>query len=465
MIETVGLVLLGWQLLVLGYYVLVNVGYLFITVFAFRDVSHGMSATADEDQLRRRLVDANLRPVSVLVPAHNEIATIVPTVESILGSRYPEFEVVVVDDGSTDDMLPHLLAHFDAEPVDVPVQRRLQHAEVKATYLSRRHPQLLIVSKEGGGKSDALNAGIEYAQYPLVCAIDADSMLEADALLRLSQQFLLDRRLVAVGGAVRVLNGCRVEGSRITEVRAPRGLLECIQAAEYTRGFLAGRVALSRFRSLLIVSGAFGIFRKDLLVAIGGYRHTVGEDMDIVVRLHRHCIESGIDYRVSFVPEPVCWTQVPKDLRSLLRQRNRWQRGLADSLWASRGMFLRRRYGAVGLFGFPYFAFVELLGPAIEFLGYVGFIIFMMLGWVSRDFAMLFFTLAVLCGMWLNASAVLIDNLLLHRYRRLRDTLRIALLGSLEFIGIRQLVSAERLIATFQFSRRHWGRVRRHDHA
>ena len=464
MLETLALWLFAFQLLVLLYFLVLNTGYTLVTLYGYQYVNAGRPASGELEQLQYRLTGGNPRPISVIVPAHNEALTIVDTVVSALQAQYPEHEVIVVDDGSSDATLATLLERFAARPVERPVQRQLDHADVKATYLSTTHPNLWILSKENGGKADALNAGIEFAGYPLVCTIDADTILEPDALLRLGQQFGYDKRLVAVGGAVRVLNGCTVENSRVVTRRAPRRMIECVQAAEYIRSFLVGRVATQRFRSLLIISGAFGLFRKDLLVAIGGYRRTVGEDMDVVVRLHRHCVDQDIPYHVGFVPEPVCWTQVPRDLGSLLRQRNRWQRGLVDSLWHSRGMFLNPRYGAVGLLGFPYFLFFELLGPLVEFLGYASFVVCIILGWVNPTIALLFFVVAVLWGIWLNASSALIDSLATHRYERLTDTLRIALYSSLEFLGFRQLIAVERLIGTFHLTHKDWGRIRRHRH-
>lgn len=461
-IDAIGIVLLSFQLLVFIYFLLLNLGYTLVTFYAFGDLMSGMPATGDLSVLRHRMFEANARSISVVVPAFNEEATIVSTVTSILNAEYPEHEVIVVDDGSTDASLATLLETFKAYPIERPVRALFAHQPVKTLYLSSSHPNLWIVAKKNGGKADALNTGIEYARFPLVCAIDADSILERDALLRLGRRFVLDRRLIAVGGAVRVLNGCDVANSTVREIRAPSRMIECIQVAEYMRGFLAGRVAWHRAGSLLIISGAFGVFRKDLLEAIGGYRKTVGEDMDVVIRLHRHCIDHAIPYDVGFVPEPVCWTQVPTDLRSLLLQRNRWQRGLADCLWHNRGMFLNPRYGKVGMIGFPYFFIFELIGPLVEFLGYFGFILFALLGWVDPQFALLFFMVAVLWGMWLNAAGVLIDNLVLHRYSRVRDALKVALYGSLEFLGFRQLVAVERLIGTFQISRHRWGAIRRH---
>lgn len=462
LVDSLGIFLLYFQLLVFAYFLVLNFGYTLVTFYAFRNVQSGMPATGDLDMLRHRMSDANVRSVSVVVPAFNEEATIASTVNSILNAEYPEHEVIVVDDGSTDHTLSTLLSTYQAYPIERPVRRLFAHEPVTTVYLSSTHPNLWILAKENGGKADALNTGIEYARFPLLCAIDADSILERDALLRIGQRFVLDKRLIAVGGAVRVLNGCRVDGALVREIRAPRRMIECIQVAEYLRGFLAGRVAWHRAGSLLIISGAFGVFRKDMLETVGGYRKTVGEDMDVVIRLHRHCVDHGIAYDVGFVPEPVCWTQVPTDMRSLLQQRNRWQRGLADCLWHNRGMLFNPRYGKIGLIGFPYFVLFELIGPLVEFLGYFAFLLFALLGWVDTRFALLFFVVAVLWGMWLNAAGVLIDNLVLHRYTRVRDALKVALLGSLEFIGFRQLVAVERLIGTFQISRHRWGAIRRH---
>src|SRR6185369_11207556 len=233
--------------------------------------------------------------------------------------------------------------------------------------------------------------------------------------------FVEDQQVIATGGIVRVLNGCTIVNGRVAEVHAPKRWIECFQAVEYIRGFLTGRTSWNFINGLLIISGAFGIFRKDMVQTVGGYRNTVGEDMDLVVRLHRHCRKERIPYKIQFVPDPVCWTQVPNDYRSLLKQRNRWHRGLIDSLWHNRGMFMNPRYGSIGLLVFPYFVLFEALGPAIEFAGYLGFIFFFWFDLIDYDFALLFLLLAIIWGIWLTLGVILLDNFIFRRYRTVGD--------------------------------------------
>ncbi|UFS70770.1 glycosyltransferase family 2 protein [Geomonas sp. RF6] len=449
------------QLLVFVYFLLVNCYYSISSLIALLDI-RGQLAIASRQHIRNLVTGVYYRPISILVPAYNEEATIATSLRFSLSLRYPEFELVVVNDGSTDNTMEVLRREFRLVQIEKPIKIVLQHNRIRGVYVSLDHPHLVVVDKENGGKADALNAGINASQYPLVCSVDADSLLEEDALMRAAKLFVEDREVVASGGIVRVLNGCTVVNGKVTEVRAPSRFIERLQSVEYLRGFLVGRTSWNCTNSMLIISGAFGIFRKDIVLAIGGYRRTVGEDMDIVIRMHRHCLERKIPCKVVFVPDPVCWTQVPSDWRSLLQQRNRWHRGLIDSLWHSRRMTLNPRYGAVGLLAFPYFILAEALGPLIEFLGYVSFVIFYFMGMLSRDFALIFLTLAVVWGMSLNLAAVLLDNLIYRRYKGVADLLKISACAFLEGLGYRQLLVVERLFATFTLFRRDWDKpVRR----
>jgi cellulose synthase/poly-beta-1,6-N-acetylglucosamine synthase-like glycosyltransferase len=449
-----------WQVVILCFFVVINGYYTIATIMALLDIP-GQLALASRHHIRNMMDGSFYRPITIIVPAYNEEVTIVDSVSMMLELKYPEYEVVVVNDGSKDRTLRRLIDAFNLVSIPRPFQARLPHAPVRGEYMSLSHKNLRVIDKDNGGKADALNAGINASLFPIFCSVDADSVLDGDALMRAAKLFVEDRKVIATGGIIRVLNGCTVSNGKLAEVHAPKRWIERFQSIEYIRGFLAGRTSWNVFNGLLIISGAFGIFRKDIVTAIGGYRKTVGEDMDLVVRMHRHCRKENIPYRIQFVPDPVCWTQVPGDWRSLLIQRNRWHRGLIDSLWYNRSMFLNPRYGWVGLFAFPYFFFMETLGPVIEFLGYAGFVFFFFMEMVNYEFGMLFLIVAVIWGIWLNLGALILDNLIFRRYDSLKDLLILSLFGFLEFLGYRQLISVERLIATGLFWRTNWGKPKR----
>ena len=460
MLEALAYSLLGFQLMILLYFTLVNGTYTFFTLVSLYYL-YRHNVLSRRENLEWILSNAFYRPISILVPAYNEEETIVSSVRSLLKLHYPEFEIIVISDGSTDGTMHKLKEAFRLVRIEKPVRKVLDHRPIKEIYVSLDHTNLVVVDKENGGKADALNCGINVCHYPLFCCIDADSILEEEALLRASRLFVEDRRVIATGGVVRALNGCVVKHGRVVEIKAPKKWVEIFQVIEYIRGFLIGRTAWNIFNSILIISGAFGIFRKDAAVAVGGYRHTVGEDMDLVVRMHKYFTEKKIPYRIVFIPDPICWTQVPSDLNSLLKQRNRWHRGLIDSLLYSKEMFLNPRFGWVGLLGYPYFVFVEALGPFVEFLGYLGVVLFYLFGMLSREFALLFFLVAFCWGVLISWASILLDNLLFRRYGSLVDVLKLILFSIFEIFGYRQLIVMERLVATFQFWKRAWGKPKR----
>jgi len=461
MLEALVVFLLGVQIVIFIYFLIVNGIYTFFGILSIKELYLNLKIST-ERRIRNILSSrAFYRPISIIVPAYNEEETIVSNVRALLSLHFPEFEIIVVNDGSTDRTLELLINEFNLIPLPPSIRLVLNHKPIKALYTSLDYPNLIVVDKVNGGKADALNAGINVSQYPLICCIDADSILEPDALLRASRIFFEDKEVIATGGIILPLNGVKVEGGAIVEVRTPRKLIELLQCVEYTRGFLAGRTGWSIWKGLLIISGAFGVFRKDMVMAIGGYRHTVGEDMDLVVRLHRYCLENKIKYKIVFIPDPICYTQVPSDLASLLRQRNRWHRGLIDSLLHNKKMFLNPKYGVVGLIAFPYFFFVEAMGPIIEFTAYLAFVLFYFFGFLSKEFAFLFFVLTFVWGMWINISSIFLDNLVYKRYSSLKDIFKLCLAGIIEFFGYHQLIAAERIIATFQVWRKEWGKPKR----
>jgi cellulose synthase/poly-beta-1,6-N-acetylglucosamine synthase-like glycosyltransferase len=299
-----------------------------------------------------------------------------------------------------------------------------------------------VIDKENGGKADAINAGLNAVRTALFCVIDADSLLEREALLRVTRPFLEDSRTVAAGGIIRIVNGCTVRSGIVRDVRLPRSFLARVQILEYLRAFLSGRVGWAELNATLIISGAFGVFRRDVVAAAGGFAtDTVGEDMEIVVRLHEHCRTSRMPYRIVFVPDPVAWTECPETIRGLGRQRDRWQRGLIEALLRHRRMLLNPRFGAVGMLSFPYFFFLEMLGPAIEVAGYGSFTVALALGRASAPFVAAFLALAIVFGIALSLAAVGLEELTFRRYQRWRDLLQLFWVAVVESVGYRQLSS------------------------
>jgi cellulose synthase/poly-beta-1,6-N-acetylglucosamine synthase-like glycosyltransferase len=447
---------------VLGYFLAINGVYLTLYVISFAEIA---------DYVRREsfsgfaeLFTSNYAPpVSVVVPAYNEEATIVSSVRSFLTLHYPLHQVVVVNDGSKDGTLDALIEEFDLYESDQPVRIQLETAPFRCIYTAP-HERLVVVDKENGGKSDALNAGVCAAAYPLVCCMDADIVLEEDALLRVARPMIESGSVAAVGGIVRVANGCEFEKGRIIKVKTPRKALPNFQIVEYLRAFIASRTAWSKLNCLMIISGAFGMFRRRDLISAGGYAtDTVGEDMELVTRMHRVLLENDRKYRISFVPDPIAWTEVPDTLRVLGRQRDRWHRGLIDTLSRHRRMLFNPRYRTPGLLGLPYFLIFELLGPVVELLGYVAFVAGLALGVLNAEFALAFLLVAVGLGVLLSTAAVFLEELRLERYPRWRDLLKLTAYGVLENFGYRQLNTFWRVKAIVSYLRKNtdWGAMER----
>ncbi len=446
----------------LGYFLAINGVYLTLYVISFVEIA---------DYVRREvfsglpeLFASNYAPpVSVVVPAYNEEATIAESVRSFLTLRYPEHEVVVVNDGSRDRTLEVLLREFGLHESDQPVRLQLETAPIRGVYASDTE-RIVVVDKENGGKADALNAGACAARYPLVCNLDADIILEEDALLRVARPMIESREVAAVGGIVRVANGCVFEKGRIVKVKTPKKVLPNFQIVEYLRAFIVIRTAWSKLNCLLIISGAFGMFRRRDVIAAGGYLHeTVGEDMELVTRMHRILRENDRRYKITFVPDPVAWTEVPETLRVLGRQRDRWHRGLMDTLVRHRRMLFRPRYGTVGLIAMPYFFFFEFLGPVVELFGYAAFVLSFLFGYLNAQFALAFFLAAVGLGALLSTAAVFLEELRLERYPRWRDLLKLTAYGILENFGYRQINTLWRATAIVSFLRKStdWGSMER----
>ncbi|MDH4270872.1 MAG: glycosyltransferase [Candidatus Aminicenantes bacterium] len=451
--HAIGIIILIYFFLINGFYFLFTILSL-VGIFHHRNLSTYVSF---KEVFRLPLI----KPISIIATAYNEEVTIIESVRSLLSLEYPNYEVIVVNDGSTDRTLDNLITIFRLQKSKRVFRKVVDHKPVKGIYASPSFPKLIVIDKVNGRKADALNAGLNVSRYPLFCAVDADSLLEKSALLKIVRPFLEDpERTIAAGGIIRLSNGCTFKDGQLSQVRMPRNFLARFQVIEYFRAFLGGRIGLSMLKSLLIISGAFGLFRKDVALQCGGYRTgTIGEDLDLIVRMRRHLHNMRKPFEVRFIPDPICWTEAPETLRSLSRQRNRWHRGLLDTIRYNRIMLFNPRYGVTGLFALPFYFVFEMLGPLIELAGYVTFLVCMILGQVNTPFALLFFLLAVVLGTLLSLLAVLIEEYSSHRYPRLRDILIIALFSLLENVIYRQWLSIVRVLAFFDFAKgkQEWG--------
>jgi cellulose synthase/poly-beta-1,6-N-acetylglucosamine synthase-like glycosyltransferase len=433
---------------ILAYFFLISALYFLFTVLSlFGMIRHRYvtSYVSFKEVFRLPLV----KPISIIAPAYNEEKTIIQSTRALLSLEYPVFEVIVVNDGSTDMTLDKLIRAFGLEKTRRVFRKVADHKPVKGIYSSSRYPKLVVVDKVNGRKADAMNAGLNISRYPLFCAVDSDSLLEKDALLKMVRPFLEDpERTVAAGGVIRLSNGCTFKDGQVSRVGLPRNTLARFQIIEYLRAFLGGRLGLSLLKSTLIISGAFGLFRKDIALQCGGYRsRTIGEDMDLIVRMRAHLHESGTPFEIRFIPDPICWTEAPESFRVLARQRNRWHRGLVDTLLHSSHMLFNPRYGVTGLFSLPFYFLFEMLSPLIEIAGYLIFTVCLFHGLVDYPFALVFFLLAVVLGTLLSLVSLLLEEISSHRYPRLKDILIIAVYSLLENIFYRQWLAVVRALA------------------
>ena len=438
--------IIGYLWFVLGFsvaFVLVNS---LILVLAAGEVRR-YTARGQTANLRVTLRSPLAPSISILVPAYNEGAGIIDTVRSLLAIDYPNYEIIVINDGSTDDTSQRLAEAFGLRPVRRPAPPVLPHRPARAVYVPSSRLNLSLIEKENGGKSDALNAGISFSSADLFCSIDGDSVLEQNALAKTALPFIEDPyRTVATGGMVRVANGCRVEHGRVLQVALPRARLAMFQVVEYVRAFFGTRTGWTAINGLLIVSGAFGLFRRDAVIAAGGYRtDTLGEDLELVVRLHRSCRRAGRPYRIEYVPDPVCWTEAPETIPYLRNQRRRWQRGAIEAVLFNRGMLFNPRYRTAGLLALPAMLIFEILGPVVELCGYGVSVAALVLGIIAPVTFVLFLALSVLYGLLLTLGSIMLEDVTVNRFPAWEDLRRMLLYALAENCGYRQLLHVWRI--------------------
>lgn len=461
--EIVPLIVLWFNYLIVLYIGFINIVYTLLLLGSTKEMyiyHKKIKYWSDQE-----MIDSNYTPpLSILVPCHNEEDTIVDNVKALMNLEYREYEIVIVNDGSTDSTLKVLRENFDFKLSDIPYRRQIETERVKSIYISTIYDNIVLVNKENGGKADALNAGINICKYPLFTAIDADSIIERSSLIKVIRPFIEDPEVIASGGIVRPINDSEVDNGFLQSIRLPKSSLARFQVVEYLRAFLFGRISWSAVNSLLIVSGAFGVFQKRVTISAGGYtKDTIGEDMELVTKIHRIMKERGENYKIVFVPDPVCWTQVPEDMKTLKSQRQRWHKGLIDTVLNHKKMIFNANYGTVGLLGMPYYLLIEIVGVLVEVFGYAFAIISFIYGIVDLEFAIVFLGVSVLYGIFLSLGAVFLEEYNFKKYDKISDYLLLVLYGILENFGYRQIVTVWRFTAFFKYRRNQkvWGDMKR----
>lgn len=449
------------------YAVVLLVSYLAIGLFSIRETNDYMHENEFTDY--RILASSPHAPsVSILAPAYNEGATIIENVRSLLSLYYSNIEILIINDGSKDDSLDKLITAYDLEKIDFFVNYRISTKQVRGVYKSRNpvFKKLVVIDKENGGKADALNVGINISQNDYIVCIDVDCILEQDAVLKMMKPFLeeSDKKIIASGGVVRIANSCEIKDGRLVKVRLPDNYWARMQSLEYIRAFILGRMAWARLNGLLLISGAFGAFDKDIAIKAGGYDHnTVGEDMELVVRMRRYMEEAKIPYRVTYIPDPLCWTEAPTSSKILGRQRNRWTRGTIETMKMHKIMFFNPRYSVLGMLSYPYWFFFEMVAPLIEFFGMVVFIILVITGLVNWEMFIALLLFIISFGYLYSAFSAYMEVRTYNMYRRRTDMLKLLLTALTEPFFFHPFVvwSAIRGYIDFIRKKKSWGEMTR----
>jgi biofilm PGA synthesis N-glycosyltransferase PgaC len=433
--------LLGYALFSLYSVIVVYVFYLVIMLLSHQRIIRVIKGSKYA-WFRELSGSEHVPPVSILVPSYNEELTIIENVHNLMNLNYPNYEVIIINDGSKDRTLEVLIDEYNLMDKSIySAEQTLEAMPIRGVYHNPRYPKLYVVDKENGGKADALNVGINVSHHLLVATIDADSLLEKDALIRLVSLYMeKPEETIAVGGNVRVANGCKIENGVITDVRLPGKLLPLFQNIEYLKTFLAGRIGWSAINGLIIVSGAFGLFRKDYLIKVDGYRDGFpGEDMNIIIKLHKHMLDNNLPYRIAYCPDAVCWTQAPESLRVLKSQRKRWSRGNIKNIFKYSSMMFVPKYKAVGLLAMPYTLIFETLGPYLKITGYMALI-----GYVLEDMAnyrvmLMVILVSMLVEILFNCGALLIEEIAFRRYPKFRDLAKMLVYSLVMTLGYSQI--------------------------
>lgn len=447
------------------FFIIYMIGYSSFLFLAVVTGSSELYKKKQQEKLKNTLLQDYFIPVSIIVPAYNEEVTVVETVKSLLALDYNLYEIIVVDDGSKDTTSQKLIEAFNMQPIRRPIQRKIQCQSEEFVYeTAEQKVPLTLIRKKNGGKADSLNMGINACRYPYFICMDADSVLQHDSLSKIVRPLLENENVVAVGGVVRPCNGAELERGRVKKYKLPDNILACMQVLEYDRSFLASRILFDKFNGSLIISGAFGLFKKDTVIAAGGYDHsTMGEDMELVVKLHEYCVLNDIPYYIKYATDAICWSQAPERLRDLCKQRKRWHLGLFQSMWKHKIMLFNPKFGAVSIISYFYFLIYELLSPFIEIFGVASMIAAFMVDLINVPFMLLFFLIYAIFGCILTLTAFFARTQTVDLEISAGDVGKAILLCFFEISVLRFVLAFVRATAFVGYKKKklNWGRIER----
>ncbi|MFD2601010.1 glycosyltransferase family 2 protein [Flavobacterium suzhouense] len=456
-----------YLLLILGYAVFIMSSYLILAYLSAKELRSYLKRNSFVDY--EVLLSSEYAPaLSLIAPAYNEGLTIKENVRSLLSLNYNNYQVILVNDGSKDNSMEILIESYELEPVNFRYNGQIPTKLIRKVYASKNaaFKKLIVVDKENGGKADALNVGLNIASNPYVVCIDVDCILDKDSLLKLSKPFLEGngKRVIATGGVVRIANQCVIRDGRLVEVNIPDNMLPRIQVLEYLRAFLLGRMAWGHLDGLLLISGAFGAFDKEIALLAGGYdTKTVGEDMELVVRMRRYMLENKMPYTVSYIPDPLCWTEAPETRSIFVKQRSRWMRGTIETLLLHKKMFLNPKYKLLGMISVPYWTFFEFLAPFIEFAGIIITVAFVVLGILNWHYFILMLLFVYTFAVMFSVLALYTEERTYHKYRKRTDFAKMLMAAFIEPIYFHPITVYAALKGYYEKARgkKTWGEMTR----
>ncbi|OGN63361.1 MAG: hypothetical protein A3E80_02895 [Chlamydiae bacterium RIFCSPHIGHO2_12_FULL_49_9] len=443
-------IFLSIDLFLLSYFLILNGFYGLLLILTNPELARRFQEIKANESYKLLLFNL-VPPVSIIIPAYNERETILASVTAALQIEFSHFEVIVIDDGSTDDTFSLLTTTYQLFPVPPVFPSILQTAPVKHYYRSKLYPKLLVIQKENGGREDAINAGINASTAPFFIGIDADSFIEPDAINRLMQHLLTKRNICAMGGTLCIVNGCTVKKGKITEAKLPPSFLGTMQVVEYIKTFFFGRTGWNKLGGSPLISGGFGLFNKQAVIEVGGLKKMLAGDLELTVLLHKHMHEKKEPYVIDYMFDAIVWTDVPQTYSGLAKQRKRWHSSVIDVCWRHRRMIFNFKYGVVGFLHIPYLLLGEGLGPLVEGFGYIYIACCFFYGVLNITFFWYFILIAWGVSMFLTIASVIMQEVFLRKYISSRQILKMVFFAFIENFTYRPLTVWWRIEGFFRF--------------